>query len=135
MKRVSMPSAYTSIGQTGTTNVFTTCSSLTSVSIPSETINIAGYAFNGCYSLIIIKVPSKVETIGANCFTNCCGLSEIHFAPTSPPVVDNSNAFSAVPTDCVIYVPYSADHSILNNYKTESNYPDPNIYTYMEESA
>ena len=30
------------------------------------------------------------------------------------------------------HVPYSADHSVLNAYKTANNYPDPTVYTYEE---
>lgn len=31
-------------------------------------------------------------------------------------------SISDLPSDCIIYVPYSQDHSILNAYKTASNW-------------
>jgi hypothetical protein len=49
-------------------------------------------------------------------------MSEYHFKPTTPPTLANSNAFQNIPSDCIIYVPYSADHSILNAYKTATNW-------------
>jgi hypothetical protein len=49
-------------------------------------------------------------------------MSEYHFKPTAPPALANTNAFANISTDCKIYVPYSADHSILEAYKTETNW-------------
>ena len=42
--------------------------------------------------------------------------------PTTPPTLANSNAFSSIASDCVIYVPYSEDHSILAAYQAASNW-------------
>ena len=36
-----------------------------------------------------------------------------------------------IPADCIIYVPYSADHSILESYKTASNWST--YASYMQE--
>jgi hypothetical protein len=53
----------------------------------------------------------------------------MRFEGTTPPTVANSNAFSKVPTDCIISVPVGS----LSAYTTATNYPDPATYTYVEE--
>lgn len=127
---ISIPKNISAIGNT----MFLNCYAFKNITIPSTVTSIGTSSFSGCY-LSNFTIPSEITSIGASAFSNCYGLGEMHFAPSTPPTVSNSNTFNNLPTDCIIYVPYSADHSILNNYKTESNYPDPNIYTYMEESA
>lgn len=43
--------------------------------------------------------------------------------PTTPPTLANSNVFNGMSTNYYkIYVPYSADHSILEAYKTATNW-------------
>ena len=49
--------------------------------------------------------------------------------PASPPTVNNANAFSGLPTDCVIYVPTGK----LADYTSAQNYPSSATYTYAEE--
>ena len=108
------------------------CYCLRNVTLPNMA-RIPDNSFYNCYGLPNITIPSVVTTINAGAFQNCYGLGEIHFKPTTPPTVVNSNAFTNVPTDCTIYVPYSADHSVLNSYTTASNYPSSGTYTYVEE--
>lgn len=67
-------------------------------------------------------IPASVTTIGAYAFAYNVFLEEIHVLPTSPPTLSNKNAFNSLPGTCVIYVPYSEDHSILNAYKTATNW-------------
>lgn len=131
LKRASMPKDLTEIKNSS----FAGCRCIHSVALPSGITSIGPSGLYGCYGLSSVTIPSAVSTIEASAIGACYGLGEIHFAPSTPPTVDNSNAFGSLPTDCVIYVPYSADHSILNSYKTATNYPDPNTYTYTEESA
>ena len=128
---ITIPDGVTSIRN----NAFISCSSLTSITIPEDVTSIGDYAFQYCYSLASITIPDGVTSIGNYAFSGCYALAEIHLEPTTPPTVSNSNAWSSLPTDCVIYVPYSADHSVLTAYKTATNYPSSSTYTYMEESA
>ena len=124
LQSVPIPYTTTSIDQ----RVFQTNQSLREIVFPSVTA-INQYVFSACACLLKFTVPSSVTSIGQNAFSNCFGLKEIHFKPSSPPSVSNSNAFSSLPTSCTIYVPTGK----LNDYKTKSNYPDPNTYTYVEE--
>ena len=115
---ITIPSGVTSLGN----NVFSNCSSLASITIPSGVTSIGSSVFSGCYSLASITIPSSVTSIGSSAFSSCHGMAEYHFLPTAPPTLLNTNAFNNIQSDCVIYVPYSADHSILNAYKTASNW-------------
>ena len=125
---ISIPKNISAIGNT----MFLDCYAFKNITIPSTVTSIGTSSFSGCY-LSNFTIPSEITSIGASAFSYCYGLGEIHFAPSTPPTVSNSNTFNKLPTDCVIYVPYSADHSVLAAYRSATNYPDPNTYTYTEE--
>ena len=117
---VVIPSNITTIG----TEAFYQCYSLLYVDIPEgvTTIGESAFALNKAMSYVII--PSTVTTIGKAAFNNCQGVGEYHIKPTTPPTI-KSDTFTNLPSDCIIYVPYSADHSILAAYQAEtywSNY-------------
>lgn len=131
LQHVSAPKSITLLGSSSFQNLV----ALQSLPAFDGVTNTGTYQFYGCFSLSSIEIPESVATIGANAFSNCTGLGAIHFRNATPPTVSNSNAFTNLPTDCVIHVPYSADHSILNAYKAATNYPDPSTYTYREETA
>ena len=149
LENVEMPSGVTSIG----TSVFTACKSLRSltisdsitditsgfcsscdslatVMIPSGVTSIGSSAFSANYSLAKVVIPSGVTSIGSYAFAYCY-VSEYHFEPTTPPSLAATNAFSGISSDCVMYVPYSADHSVLEAYKTATNWAT--YASYMQE--
>ena len=85
--------------------------------IPEGVTAINTYTFTGCTGLTNITLPSTLTSIAALAFQNCSGLQEVHIKPTTPPTLANTNAFSNTPSGLKIYVPYSADHSVLAAYK------------------
>lgn len=119
-----------SVTSTGS-NAFSSCYPLTSITIPNSMTNIGTSTFNSCQSLASIIIPDGVTNIGSNTFQYCYGIKEYHLFPVNPPVLNNTNAFGGISSDCIIYVPYSADHSILEAYKTASNWSD--YASYMQE--
>ena len=121
---VIIPSSVTSIS----TNAFYNCYSITSVVIPSSVTSIISNTFYDCYALTSVIIPSSVTSIRSSAFQNCYGLGYIKFTATTPPTVQNSSAWSNVPTDCIIYVPAG----YLEDYEDATNYPDPDVYTYVE---
>ena len=141
LKSVSMPSNITGIGGnafsycyslesvTSFSNAFSNCYSLASLTIPSNLTYLYTYAFYYCYSLASITIESNVTTIQGYAFAYCCGLGSIHFKSSTPPTVLSSNAWSNVPTDCIIYVPSGS----LSTYTSATNYPSSSTYTYVEE--
>lgn len=74
-------------------------------------------------------VPSTVTSIADYAFNGFRG--ELHLLPTTPPTLANSRGVSGTRG---IYVPYSEDHSILNAYKTATNWSNVANEIY-EESA
>ena len=121
---VSIPSGVTSLGS----YTFGACYSLASVSIPSGVTSIAVQVFSNCYSLASALIPSDVTSIAAQAFNNCYGMSEYHFKPTTPPTLENVNAFNNIQSDCIIYVPSAK----LNDYKTAENWSTYSSYMVGE---
>lgn len=132
LERVSIPYGITKLGKTNSSSLFAACYSLKRVELPDTLVTINSTTFSSCVGLTEITIPENVTQIGSTAFAYCTGLSKVVFAPTTPPTLDGSNAFNYLPTDCKIYVPYSEDHSVLNAYKTATNYPNPSTYTYVE---
>ena len=118
LTNITIPDSVTSIGG----NVFERCYNLTGVTIPDSVTSIGSSTFGYCYSFASITIPDSVTSIGSNAFQNCYSAAEYHLASTTPPTLSSTNAFTNIPADCIIYVPYSADHSILEAYKTASNW-------------
>ena len=61
---VTIPNSVTSIGY----NAFACCSSLTSVTIPNSVTSIGDYCFQYCSSLTFISIPNSVKSIGTDAF-------------------------------------------------------------------
>ena len=120
---VTIPDSVTSIG----TSAFGGCYILTSVTIPDSVTSIGNNALINCSTLASVTIPDSVTSIGTSAFGNCYALASIKFDGDTPPAVANSNAFSRLPTDCIIYVPLGS----LAAYKSAANYPNPSVYTYV----
>ena len=128
LRSIRLPSSLTSIGY----RCFHTCTSLYSVSLPSSltTINAdkttgTNGCFQNCYSLPSITIPAAVTGITANEFTGCYGVGEYHFLRTeSVPTLENTNAFTNIQSDCIIYVPASklSDYQTAENWSTYASY-------------
>ena len=67
-----------------------------------------------------LEIPENITTIGAQALYSCYTVVMI-FRPTTPPAIQ-SNTFLSTTSQLKIYVPYSADHSILDAYKTATNW-------------
>lgn len=110
------------------TNTFHSCQAVRRVTIPQLTA-IPDGMFNTSTAITKLVIPSTVTSIGNSSFYNCTGMKEYHFKPSTPPAVANSNAFTGIPSDCVIYVPSGS----LSAYTSASDYPSASSYTYIEE--
>ena len=126
---VTIPDSVTSIGS----SVFNGCYSLASITIPDSITSISNSMFTSCYSLASVTIPDGITSIGNSAFYYCYSVAEYHLAHTTPPTLSNTNAFSGIAADCIIYVPYSADHSILEAYKTANNWST--YASHMQEEA
>ena len=84
---------------------FSSCSSLTSISIPNSVTSIGGGAFTGCSSLTSITLPNSVTSIGENTFYECSSLTSISI-PNSVTYIGNY-AFSSCSSLTSISIPNS----------------------------
>ena len=125
LSSITIPDSVTSLG----IQVFGACATLSSITIPDSVTSIGNAMFGACANLSSITIPDSVTSIGVQAFYNCYGLAHIYFLPTTPPSVSNSNAFSNIPTDCVIHVPVGS----LSAYTSATNYPSSSTYTYVED--
>ena len=123
LANITIPDGVTSIK----TNVFRSCYSLTSITIPDGVTSIENYAFYYCYLLANITIPDDVTSIGTYAFQNCYSMAEYHFLSTTPPTLSNTNAFTGISSDCIIYVPQGS----LEAYQTATNWST--YASYMRE--
>jgi hypothetical protein len=56
---------------------FSSCFSLTNISIPNSVTNIGDAAFSDCTNLTIVTIPDSVTSIERNAFTGCSGLTNV----------------------------------------------------------
>lgn len=113
---IDIPAGVTSIGA----NAFSSDQGLVAVTIPEGVTSIGNSSFSNCSALTSLTIPATVTSIGKGAFSNCHSMEEYHFLPTTPPPLGDGFVFGNIPADCIIYVPYSADHSVLTAYKSAS---------------
>ena len=111
---ITIQASVTSIGN----YTFQYCYSLSSITIPDSVTRIGNYTFQYCYSLSSITIPDSVTSIRVYVFQHCYGMKEYHLLPTTPPTLSNTNAFTGIPADCIIYVPAGS----LEAYQTATNW-------------
>ena len=114
LSSITIPDGVTSIG----TYAFQNCYSLSSITIPDGVTSIDTGAFSSCYSLSSITIPDGVTSIGTGAFQNCYAIEEYHFLSTTPPTLENKNAFSGIMSGTTIYVPAAS----LEAYQTATNW-------------
>lgn len=94
-------------------------SSITDVTIPDSAISIGSYGF-AVSRILQLVIPASVTSIAAAAFYNCVKLILIRFLPATPPTVANANAFTYIPSTCVVEVPAAS----LTAYQNATNYSD-----------
>lgn len=115
LKNCIIPESITSIGS----YAFYDCNCLSDIVLPSGITQINGNTFANCFSLTKLVVPNSVTIIGAKAFNSCLGVRWYDFTNhTVVPTLENSNAFSSIPTDCEIRVPAT----LVDEWKAATNW-------------
>lgn len=115
---LSIPNGVTTIPQ----RCFAQIYEINNIIIPNTVKTLVNGAFYRANAVTKIVIPESVTSIGNEAFYQCYSLKEFHLLPTTPPTLGNTNAFTGIVSDCIFYVPYSEDHSILDAYKTATNW-------------
>lgn len=75
---VSLPSTITKIG----TSAFVNCSNLSNIALPASLKEINQFAFSGCEAFTDIVIPEGVTYIGTSAFQSCLKLAHVSFPST-----------------------------------------------------
>lgn len=108
-------------------DIFSKCASLTKVTSLGRITSILNAQseyygmFRECTSLQEVFLPQTLTNIGTYAFYGCSSLNKLVCRSTTPPTL-SSNSLTNTPASLKIYVPYSADNSILNAYKSANNW-------------
>lgn len=118
LRTITIPNSVTTLNS----NVFQDCAGITDVVISTGVESLPTYLFSGCLNLKSVTIPANVTEINAYAFTNCYGVYEYHLQSPTPPTLSNTSAFSGFQAGGAFYVPYSEDHSVLEAYKSATNW-------------
>ena len=122
MTRIVIPAGVTSIGPNALYEMF----SINHVDLPDGVTSIGGGAFNSCV-VLSLSIPASVTSIATKAFKSML-ICSFKFKGTTPPSVENEDAFSGIPPSCIFYVP----RGYLTAYTSASNYPSSSTCTYVE---
>ena len=115
---LTLPSNVTKIGE----SAFEGCSGLTSLTLPSSVTSIGSSAFHGCSGLTSLTLPSSVTSIGSSAFYGCSGLTSIYVSWESPLSIDAYTFKDANTEKCILYVPKGTyDDYWLSNWGIFAN--------------
>lgn len=96
--------------------------------LPEGITNIGNQPFSGCLSLYSLTIPSTCVSLGNYFVHDMDSLRHLRFMSEVPPTAPSTSTFN-MPADLIIHIP----HGTLEAYTTATNYPDPSVYTYVED--
>ena len=114
-------------------NAFSSCPSLTSITIGNNVKSIENYAFESCSSLTSVMLSGKIETIGKNAFSGCTALNEITLPASVKSIGENAFAGCTKLYDiyCFAMEPPTAYESSFANYNAFLHVPCDNQRVYL----
>lgn len=107
-------------------NAFSSCKSLTSVTIPEGVTTIYDYAFYSCSSLENITIPKGVASIGEDSFYGCSKLQAIY-------IDDENTSFKSV--DGVLFLKDLSSLIVFPAGKLDTDYSIPSRVKNIEKKA
>ena len=106
-------------------------SNLQKACIPGTYTAMGANMYRAAETLRSVTIPAFVTSVAQFSVYPMDNIREYHFLPTTPPTLASTSNMFTVNANVKIYVPYSADHSILNAYQTASNWTS--FASYIEE--
>lgn len=131
-------SGWNTTGLTNTTGTFREMYSLQEINygnVNFSNVNTSQYMYASNYSIYSLVIPD-ISVIQTGFVSDLRSTKEFHFKSTTPPTLAASSGIFPNMNEGggrTIYVPYSSDHSILNAYKTASNWSA--LANYIEEES
>ena len=148
IRHVAIPNSITSVG----TYFLNSCFMLYRAFLPSNVTALGNYTLQNSHNLRRVIIPEGITTIGTPFLSSCKQVKtlifpstfttvnanstfisgydvhiEVHFKSTTPATgVTTAAMFNAAGTnlDALVYVPYSADHSVLQAYKSATKFSE-----------
>lgn len=111
---VNIPSGVTTISGSSS---FSSCRSITSVTIPDSVTTIGGYTFYTCTSLRNVTIGSGVTSIGSAAFAYTNSIISFTCNAVTPPTI-GSGILTNASANLVIYVPSAS----VDTYKSASGW-------------
>lgn len=93
---------------------------VTDLILPEGYTAIQEGAIYNYYSISVFTLPSTITSIQAYGI-GMRNLKILHLKPTTPPTLTAANSV-VLPDSCIIYVPKSTNHTVLNAYKAATNW-------------
>ena len=106
LQKVNLPSGLEVIFA----SAFQNCTGLSSLTLPGTVFYIYPDAFSGCTGLQELTLPSRLSTLNKGAFANCSSLHSVSYYSSNPATL-NSNTFTGLPDDCVLYIPYGMEET------------------------
>lgn len=113
IRKITLGNNITSIGS----SAFSAMYALSEIKMSENITEIGQSAFSNCSGLASVTFPESLLSLGSSVFSGCYGIAEYHFTSSTPPTIQ-SNTFSDISSDCVIYVPAES----LEAYQTATNW-------------
>lgn len=118
----------------GLENIMVNGDNLRYIRLPNNNVYVQmDNVISNCPKVEQFIVPPQITSFYSRPFYNCVGMKEVHFQPTTPPILMNNDLYNWLPSGCVVYVPRGSLEAYQTYNRQGNRYPNPATYYYVEE--